>query len=114
MMKAVLQSDFGQKSAGLRAPVVLSPQFQWNKDIFQGGQGGDELKVLKNETDHAVAQSGALIFVQETELLAGQPDPTFAGLVQSGTKSQQGGFAAAGGSDDGAGFPGMDAEIDGL
>ena len=112
MLESRAETDPIEQIDGLILRAGLPAQFHWHHHIFERGQRGDELEVLKYESDQLVAQPGASIFIK-----IGEPDIVeqhFADgrLVETGAETKQGRLAAARGTDDGAGRGGWNRKAD--
>ena len=81
------------------------------QDVFQGGEGRDELEGLEDEAQFSAAHFGQLVFGQTAYLDAVDQDLAFGGGVEAGQESQQGAFAASRGTHDGHELAGRDQEI---
>ena len=93
--------------------VFFAAQFHRNHDVFQGGQGGNELEVLENKADFLIADARRpAVLVQHAEVNAVQAHAARGRVFQSGAETEEGGLAAAGRPDDGAGGAGGDGEGD--
>src|SRR5690606_20675590 len=71
-------------------------QLQWNLDVLQGRQGGDELERLEDEAHPVPPEPRPGIFVQLVQIGPVEQDPAAARMVQSGKQAQQRRLAAAG------------------
>ena len=89
---------FGFRSA-------LSPELERHQHVFQGGQGRDQLEILKYESNVVVAHAGPLVLIHGLNGLSGHHHRPRRWLVQAGAKPQQGGFAAPGRTENGEGGP---------
>ena len=78
-----------------------SSQLQWNQDIFQRRQGGNEVKGLENVADviATIPRQGTL--AHRRDLHAVQRDGAGRRAIQSRDETQQGGLAAPRWADDG-------------
>ena len=100
---AVGQADTGEVVEGGGLRVADTTQLERHEDIFQGGERGEKLEALENETGGGITQRGQAVLVQVAEVMSVQNDAAGGRTVQAGAESEQGGFAAARRSDDGAG-----------
>lgn len=109
---AVLEADFGEQAACAAVGIALAEQFQGHHDVFEGGEGGDELEILEDEADVASAKGGAPVFAEGVERGIEQGDGAVGGGVEPGAEAEQGGFPTAGGAHDGEGFAWVEGEAD--
>jgi hypothetical protein len=68
MMKALGEADFFQEAGGDVANAAFTAQFEGNHYILDGGESGEKLEILENETDRFTAEACSIIFVQRTEI----------------------------------------------
>ena len=66
------------------ARALLSAQFHWDHYVFQRGQRGQQLKILKNEPDHFITERRASILAQLAQASARYPHIPTAGHIQPG------------------------------
>ena len=100
---AVGQADPGEVVEGGGLRTADPAQLERHEDVLQGGERGEKLEALENETGGGIAQRGQAVLVQVAEVMSVQNDAAGGRTVQAGAESEQGGFATARGSDDGAG-----------
>ena len=86
-------------------------QFQREGDVFAGGEGGDEIELLKDDADAAAAEEGELAFGHSGERFTGNFYEAGRRAVQGRAEVEQGGFAGTGGAHDGKKFAGGHGEI---
>jgi len=113
MAGAVAEADATEDFAGGLLRAAHAAQLERHENIFQRGQRGEELETLENETGGGIAQGGDGVLVEVVEAAAVERDVPGGRPVETGAESEQGGLAAAGGSDDGAVRAGGDVEVDG-
>ena len=93
-----------EQAQALEQPGGLPPgdvrgyavQHEGKGRVFQGGEGGQEIEGLKDETDPTAADSGEPALVQAPEIGAVQPYASPGGIVHAPAKMQQGRLAAPG------------------
>ena len=90
----------------------ISSKLQRHLYVFLSGEGRDQLKGLKDETDSFDSKSGAGILGQRSKLVDFEIDAAAARLVQPGEKSKQRGLAASRWTKDGYESTGLEAEAD--
>ena len=78
-----------------------SGQLQRHQDIFQCGEGGDEMKGLENVADVIATEPRQGTFTHRRDFDAVQGDGTGRWPIQPRDEAQQGGLPASGGADDG-------------
>jgi len=100
---AVGQADPGEVVEGGGLRTADPAQLKRHEDVLQGGERGEKLEALENETGGGIAQRGQTVLVQVAEVMSVQNDAAGGRTVQPGAESEQGGFTTARGSDDGAG-----------
>jgi hypothetical protein len=69
---AVLEPDLFEKAEGVGRVGSGAAEFQRDEDVFQGGQGWKELEILEHEPDVFVADAGAGVFIEGTQVIAGE------------------------------------------
>ena len=79
-------------------------QQQGHLHVLVGGEGGDEGKELKDESDGAFAHIGPLVAVETGNVLPIDKDGARRGLVEQADELQQGGLAGARRADQGGEF----------
>ena len=79
-------------------------------DVFDDIEGGDEVVELVDEADLPAAEDGQFFTALGVDVLAVQIDVAAGGDVHTADDVQEGGFAAAGGADDGDEFALFDSE----
>jgi len=99
-----------EPGAGLGTGVLASGQLQGQHDVFQRGEGRQQLEGLKDESDSTGAQPGASVLVKCVEALAEQKHRTGASLIESGQEAEQSRFAGTGSAGDGQSLAGFDRE----
>lgn len=114
VIHALPQANGFQKFSRFRQAVPFNVQFERQQDIFQGGQGRDQLVRLEDEADLASAHGGQLCLGQVVDRRAIKPDFAFAGCVQPGQQPQQRALTAAAGAHNGNKLACRDAERDPL
>ena len=104
MLKSVTQSDGFQcldrpsvSLLGGNASVVHEGEF----DIFDSRGLGEQVVVLEDKTNFAVAQYGTFIFGHLARVVAVKPVGAVGGDVKTSENVQHGGFATAGSAHDG-------------
>jgi acyl-CoA thioesterase-1 len=97
--QALAQAD-PLEQGGAFAGIFAAVELQRQHDVFQGIEAVEQLERLEDEADVLGAHAGALVFV---EVLRSWPARMTcrAGQVEAGEQAEQGGFAGAGGADDG-------------
>jgi len=113
---AVAQVDQGQQvgEALAVAPNRLAIDQQRQGDIFNGGQGRQQVIELEDESYLAPAEAGDLVVTELRERLSGQDHLPRAGLVQASQQVEQRGLARPGGTHDGDELTALDAEVDAI
>src|SRR4030095_6472761 len=95
MVEPLAETHFSQKLNALLERMVQTLKFHRDHHILPRSQRGDELEILKNETNDFAAQLRAAVLVQFAEFLPVQGHAPRARLVQPGTQSKQSRLAAA-------------------
>ncbi len=68
MVVALAEAHAFEQVEGFGARVAFALQFQGHHHVFEGSEGGQQLKILKDKAYLAVAQGGALVFAQGREV----------------------------------------------
>jgi len=110
MVGAVTQADEVQGSGDLFATLgaVQLGEQQGQLDIFGGGEHGDQVKRLEDETDVLVTPVGELRFVEAGDIHALHVAFATGGTVHAGNDVEQGGFAGTGRAHEGQKLAGRD------
>jgi len=74
MGHALPQADAAQEIFGDGTDAAFAAEFEGHHDIFQGRERGDELEILKDKADLAIAQGGALVLAERGEVAAREAD----------------------------------------
>ena len=113
MIVAALDPDAAEQLAGAFPPAaVLARQFHGQQHILLGGERGDQVVRLKNETDLAAAQQRHLIFGQPANVLAVEQNLSAGWRVEARHQSQQRALPAPRRTHDGGKLAGRDFQID--
>lgn len=108
------EADFFEEFDAALFGIAVALEFERDHDVFEGGEGGDELEVLEDEADFAVADACAFVLADGVEGVSGEGDGARGGAVEAGAEAEECGFSAAGGADDGGGGAGGEGEVDGF
>ena len=81
------------------------------RDIFPGGEAGDQVVGLKHEADGVAAKLGELRFIGHGEIPTAIEQGAVCGGVESAELVEEGGFSAAGGAEEHDEFAGKQIEI---
>ena len=112
MVETIAKPDSRQQLFRLMNGAAFAAQFERNHYVLQRREAGQELEVLEDESGVLVAQERALVFVQLVQYRSIKNHRSAGWQVQTGAKSEQRGFAAAGRTDDRAGFTARQSETD--
>jgi hypothetical protein len=91
--------------------AVESLDEQGELDVLGGGEYGDEIEGLKDETDLPAAQGGEALWIQLGGVYAIDEDAAGGGLVDAADEVEEGGLAASTGTGDGEELAGGDVEV---
>ena len=109
-----LEADEGHGGAGaiLGGAAGDLVEEEGDADVFDAGEGGDEVELLEDEADVFAAEVGDLGLGQGMEMVF--EDVDFAGIEfhGAGDDAEEGGLAAAGGADDEEEFAHAGVEVD--
>jgi hypothetical protein len=64
MMEAIAKANLIQEFFGCQAGAFFAAKFHRDHHVFQRGQGGNQLKRLKDKADRGVADSRQFVFMQ--------------------------------------------------
>ncbi len=114
MIQAVAEADAFEQltrtnSSGSGA---AAQQFVGQEDVLFGGERGNQLVTLKDESDLAAADHGELVFAEAGDIGAVQHDAARGDRVEAGQQTEQRALAAAGSAHDGHELSGWDLEVD--
>ncbi len=112
MQQPVAQADHAEKILGFFPGPGRPGEFGAEGDVFQGGQGRDQMKILEDETEPAAAQFGQLVFVQFRQVLPVDHDRSGGGGIEARDQAEEGGFAAPGSALHGHKLTRRKAEVD--
>ena len=101
-IRPVRQADFSKERARPAASVrsVLTVQLKRKEEVFENGEGWNEVQELKDKPQMFSAKERAVAFGQRSELFAYDPNYSSIGSVDSADQVQEGGLTGAGRSDD--------------
>jgi len=85
-------------------------QLEGEFDVFENGQGGEEVEELEDGADLGASESGETLGIELGELGGADANGSGVGAVDASEAIQEGGFATAGGSHEGDAFAGVDVE----
>lgn len=81
---AIAESDAGEEVAGARGRIGVAAELERDADVFEGGERGDELETLEDESDFLPAQARPGIFTQGAEIGPVEDDAPRGRGVESG------------------------------
>ena len=87
-------------------------QLEGEFDIFEDGEGWEEVEELEDGADLGSAEEGETLGIELAELGGADADGAGVGAVDAAEAIEEGGFAAARGSHEGDAFAGMDGKGD--
>ncbi len=102
--------DFADAVDGFLAVDALDGEGEG--DVFTGGEGVEEIKVLENEAEFFAAEAVEGVAFELGDVLVFDEDVAAGDAVDGGDDVEEGGFAGAGGSHDGDEFSLVDFEGD--
>ncbi len=112
VMHAIAEADAGEQLAGAGQAVAFGVEFVREENVFERGEGGDELIGLEDEADGLAADLGKLVLGQVADGGAVEMHVAGGGCVEAGEQAEQGGFAAAGCAHDGDELTFGDGEVE--
>ena len=107
----LLEQQLDPRLALARAVAV---EEQRHLDVLEGGDLRQQVEVLEDEADLAVADVGELVDVELRDLLAVEAVGAAARRVEAADDVEQGRLAGAGRTDDGDELAGLDLEVEPL
>jgi acyl-CoA thioesterase-1 len=112
VVQPMAQADTLEQASGALSDIALSAQLQRHLNVLVGGQGGHELKRLKDKADGGAPEACTLVLGQGTEFGAVDRHAAAAWRVEASQQPQQGRLAAAGGAEDRDKVTRLDVEVD--
>ena len=117
---AVGEADGGEEGAGAgeafgggaTGKLGVGVELVGEEDIFERGEGGDELVGLEDEAEGAAADGGELVFGEVGDGGAVEVDVAGGRGIETGEEAEEGRLAGAGGAHDGEELSGGDGEGD--
>ena len=100
MRCALGESDAAQQFETKLAGRAIAAQLHRHGDIFQRGQGRDQLEILKDKSDGLIADARFPVFAQLVERNSIQQDRAGTGAIQSRAQTEKRRFPAAGRAED--------------
>jgi hypothetical protein len=114
MVEAVGQSDAPEQGGGALvdgSPVIVADQ-GGDEDIFQHRALGEQVVVLEDKADLAIAKVRQVAFWEGERIDIAEGHPAAGWLIEGAKDVQQGALAAAGRAHDGKGLAGVEGEVD--
>jgi hypothetical protein len=111
VVEAVGEADVTEDSRGVLPAAVFAAEFQRHEYILDGGERGNELEILEDESDGAIAQGCARIFIERAEFLAIEADCPRGRVIESGAEPKERGLSAPGRANDRTRVAGLKAEM---
>ena len=106
------QTHTRQEFSRARCCISTAAELDGDLDILAGGEGGDQLERLEDESDLGTAEAGPSIFVELREVVPVERHRTRARPIKSSEEAEEGALPAARGAGDGDERPGLDLESD--
>mgnify|MGYP003693714221 CR=1 FL=1 len=111
-MRALLEPHLAQERAGPVEGIGLAAQLERHRDVFERGQGRDEVKGLEDVPDGVAAEAGQAIFAEGHQVHAVDDDVARGGAIEPRDETEQRGLAAARRARDGDELTRRDLEPD--
>lgn len=112
VVTACAEPDTREQGIGAGTGIVGAGEFERNLHVLAGSESRDQLERLKDEADLLAAKAGAVVLAERAEVGAVEDDPAAGGAVEAREQAEQGGLAAARGTDNGEEVAIIKMEVD--
>jgi hypothetical protein len=92
-------------------PVGFTKEFQGEINVLKGGQGGEEIKKLKDKSEAPTSQVGSPFLAEALKVMAFHFDEAFCGPVKPGNKIKECCFTRSALTEKGNDFPRQYLEV---
>src|SRR5262249_15007624 len=95
VVRALREPDVGQEGARPLESVLLAAELEWNRDVLEGGQRGNQVEGLEDVADGVAAEARERILAEPGQLDSVHHDAPGRGPVEARDQAEQRGLAAA-------------------